>query len=64
MCVFFRLCICRAAGRLRGIHFGSCFILRNHLETCVTESFQSRKRADRKEKIEELIRVFEGMRPK
>ncbi len=39
-------------------------ILRNHLETCVSEAFSSRNPPDRKAKIDELIRDFEGMRPK
>ena len=39
-------------------------ILRNHLETCVTEAFGSKDPRDRKAKIEELIRVFAGMRSK
>ncbi len=39
-------------------------ILRNHLETCVTHAFGSDDEADRRAKISELIRVFQGMRPR
>ena len=48
----------------RALHSLAELILRNHLETCVTTSFKSTNSRDRNEKIEELIRVFEGMRPK
>lgn len=37
-------------------------ILRNHLETCVRETFESDNVNDRRDKIEELIDVFHGLR--
>ena len=37
-------------------------ILRNHLETCVTDAFQSSNPRERKVKIQELIHVFDEMR--
>jgi len=46
------------------LHSLAELILRNHLETCVTAAFGSRDPRDRKAKIEELVRVFDGMRPK
>jgi len=46
------------------LHSLAKVILRNHLETCVTEAFESDDAGDRREKIDELTRVFEGMRPK
>ena len=46
------------------LHSLAKVILRNHLETCVTQAFESKNASDRREKIDELTRVFEGMRPK
>jgi len=42
----------------------AAIILKNHLETCVTDTFECEKPSDKREKIDELIRVFESMRPK
>ena len=39
-------------------------VLRNHLRTCVADAFRSTRRADIDAKIEELVRVYDGMRPK
>ena len=46
------------------LHSLAKLVLRNHLETCVADAFESEDAADRREKIAELTRVFEGMRPK
>ncbi len=46
------------------LHSLAVVILRSHLETCVVAAFESNNVHDRKEKIEELIRTFESIRPK
>ena len=46
------------------LHSLAKLVLRNHLETCVADAFESEDGADRREKIAELTRVFAGMRPK
>ena len=46
------------------LHSLARLIMRNHLETCVAEAFGSGNGADRKAKIEELIRIFGGLRPR
>lgn len=46
------------------LHSLAKLVLRNYLETCVADAFESEDAADRREKIAELTRVFEGMRPK
>ena len=46
------------------LHRAAEIILQNHLETCVTDTFQSEGARDRREKIEELVRIYAGMRPK
>jgi len=33
-------------------------LLRNHVETCVADAFESPRRRDREEKIDELMEVF------
>ena len=46
------------------LHRTAAIILKNHLETCVTDTFECEKQCDQREKINELVRVFESMRPK
>lgn len=46
------------------LHRAAAIILKNHLETCVTDTFECEKQCDKREKINELIRVFESMRAK
>ena len=46
------------------LHRAAAIILKNHLETCVTDTFECEKQCDKREKIAELVRVFESMRPK
>ena len=46
------------------LHRAAAIILKNHLETCVADTFECRKQCDKREKINELVRVFESMRPK
>ena len=46
------------------LHSLAQLIMRNHLETCVTGAFESRNDGDRKAKIDELIHVFGGLRPR
>ena len=46
------------------LHRAAAIILKNHLETCVTDTFECEKQCDKREKINELVRVFESMRPK
>jgi len=46
------------------LHRAAAIILKNHMETCVATAFECKKPCDRREKIAELVRVFESMRPK
>ena len=46
------------------LHAVGEIILSNHLETCVVNALQSNNRDDQREKIEELKRIYRGMRPK
>ena len=46
------------------LHRAAAIILKNHLETCVTDTFECEKQCDKREKINELVRVFESMRAK
>ena len=39
-------------------------VLRNHLRTCVADAFRSKRKTEMDAKIEELVRVYDGMRPK
>ena len=39
-------------------------VLRNHLRTCVADAFRSKRGAEMSAKIDELVRVYDGMRPK
>jgi len=48
----------------RALHRVAEIILRNHMETCVATAFRSKDSRDRREKTEELVRVFASMRPK
>lgn len=43
------------------LHSVGQLILRNHMETCVKDTFESKGASQRKEKIDELIEVFRGM---
>ena len=46
------------------LHGAAAIILKNHMETCVADAFKCKKACDKREKIEELVRVFESLRPK
>jgi len=46
------------------LHRVGGIILENHLQTCVSEAFESRRRGERQRKIAELVGVFDTMRPK
>lgn len=46
------------------LHRSAAIILKNHMETCVVAAFECRKPSDKREKIDELVRVFGSMRPK
>jgi DNA-binding FrmR family transcriptional regulator len=40
------------------LHRAAEVILRNHLETCVTSAFRSGDEEDRRQKVDELMRVY------
>ncbi len=46
------------------LHRTAAVTLKNHMETCVAGAFECKKPSERREKIDELIHVFESMRPK
>ncbi len=46
------------------LHRAAAIILKNHLETCVSDTFECEKQCDKRDKVDELVRVFESMRPK
>ena len=46
------------------LHKVGGIILKNHLETCVHDAYECRDGRDQRRKIQELIQVFESMRPK
>jgi len=46
------------------LHRAAALMLKNHMETCVTEACDSSDTAARREKIDELVRAFDSMRPK
>ena len=46
------------------LHRAAAIMLKNHMETCVTEACESSDPAARREKIDELVRTFESMRPR
>jgi len=48
----------------RALHRVAEIILSNHMETCVATAFRSKDARDRREKTEELVRIFSSMRPK
>ncbi|MEA3432229.1 MAG: metal-sensitive transcriptional regulator [candidate division WOR-3 bacterium] len=46
------------------LHKVSEIILRNHLETCVTEAFKSPDEEERKRKVDELMEIYTKIRVK
>ena len=46
------------------LHRVGGIILKNHLETCVSEAFESSLPGEQQRKIAELVHVFDSMRPK
>jgi len=46
------------------LHRLGSLILRNHLRTCVADALGSENNRGAEAKIEELVRVYDGMRPK
>ena len=46
------------------LHRVGGIILKNHLETCVSDAYKCRNTSDQNQKIQELIQVFDSMRPK
>ena len=46
------------------LHRVGAIILDQHLQTCVTDAFQSQDADDRRQKITELTELYGGMRPK
>jgi DNA-binding FrmR family transcriptional regulator len=46
------------------LHRAAATILRNHLETCVSSAFECESACDKRDKIAELVKVFDSLRPK
>lgn len=46
------------------LHKVSGIILRNHIETCVTNAFRSSNKEERKRKIDELMEIYTKIRVK
>ena len=46
------------------LHRAAALMLKDHMETCVAEACKSSDPAVRHEKIDELLRAFDSMRPK
>ncbi len=46
------------------LHRVGSIILDQHLQTCVTDAFQSKDADGRRQKIAELTQLYSGMRPK
>jgi CsoR family transcriptional regulator, copper-sensing transcriptional repressor len=46
------------------LHRAGSVILRNHLETCVSSAYECEDGCDKREKISELVKLFDSMRPK
>lgn len=44
------------------LHKVSALVLRNHMETCVLSAFRSTNKADVKQKVDELMRVYNNLR--
>jgi len=44
------------------LHRVAGIILRNHMETCVSDAFQADRMSDRQDKIRELVQVFESFK--
>jgi len=44
------------------LHKVSEIILKNHLETCVIKAFRSPDKAEREQKVNELIKVYKKLR--
>ena len=44
------------------LHKVSALVLRNHMETCVLSAFRSTDKTDVKQKIDELMRVYNSLR--
>jgi len=56
--------IMQIAAAESALHKLSEIIMRNHLETCVLSAFSSGDKADKKEKVEELMQVYAKFRIK
>ena len=46
------------------LHRVGGIILKNHIETCVSEAFESSRPVEQQRKIAELVNVFDSMRTK
>lgn len=46
------------------LHKVAALVLRNHMETCVLSAFRSPDEGDVKQKIDELMRVYNNLRMK
>ena len=46
------------------LHRAAALMLKDHMETCVTEACDAADPAIKREKIDELLRAFDSMRPK
>jgi DNA-binding FrmR family transcriptional regulator len=46
------------------LHKVAGILLRNHIETCVLSAFRSHDQAEVKAKVDELMKVYDNLRPR